>query len=115
MMEAHIGQGGRVEVGLGKTIEAGLGILRLGGCVGQLALWKGRRRNRGGHRNAAGRHWMRCLRLRRHGQPVAWARRVGPECPFFGRLQARGIVIGQAIRAVGFLLMIPFRRKPIGK
>jgi hypothetical protein len=40
---------------------------------------------------------------------------VGPEGLFFGRLQARGIVIGQAIRAVGFLLMIPFRMKPIGK
>jgi len=38
---------------------------------------------------------------------------VMPEGPFFGPLQSRGIVIGQTIIAIGFLLMIPFRMKPI--
>jgi len=32
-----------------------------------------------------------------------------PEVPFFGVLQATGVIIGEATIAIGFLLMIPFR------
>lgn len=33
--------------------------------------------------------------------------------PFFGIWQARGVEIGQAVIAAGFLLMIPYRRPPV--
>ncbi len=31
-----------------------------------------------------------------------------PEIPFFGPWQARGVILGEAVIAVGFLLLIPF-------
>lgn len=34
-----------------------------------------------------------------------------PGLPFFGHWQARGVEIGQAIIAIGFLLLIPFKKK----
>ncbi len=33
---------------------------------------------------------------------------VGPEAPFFGPVQAGGIIFGQAVIAIGFLMMLPF-------
>lgn len=35
-----------------------------------------------------------------------------PDVPYFGAWQARGVEIGEAIIAIGFLLMIPFRTQP---
>lgn len=35
-----------------------------------------------------------------------------PGLPFFGQWQARGVEIGQIIIAIGFLLLIPFKKKP---
>ena len=34
-----------------------------------------------------------------------------PQIPYFGPWQATGVLIGQGIIALGFLLMIPFRHK----
>jgi hypothetical protein len=34
-----------------------------------------------------------------------------PNIPYFGPLQATGVVIGEAIIALGFLLLIPRHRK----
>jgi hypothetical protein len=34
-----------------------------------------------------------------------------PEVPYFGGWQARGVEIGQAIIAIGFLFMIPYKQK----
>jgi hypothetical protein len=34
-----------------------------------------------------------------------------PNIPYFGNLQATGVVIGEFIIAFGFLLMIPFRKR----
>lgn len=34
-----------------------------------------------------------------------------PKVPFFGPWQARGVMLGQAMIAVGFMLMIPLRKK----
>ena len=34
-----------------------------------------------------------------------------PQIPYFGPWQATGVLIGQGIIALGFLLMIPFRQK----
>jgi len=33
-----------------------------------------------------------------------------PAVPYFGAWQARGVQLGQAVIAVGFLLLLPFRR-----
>jgi len=35
-----------------------------------------------------------------------------PEVPYFGGWQTRGVEIGQAIIAIGFLFMIPYKQKP---
>lgn len=36
-----------------------------------------------------------------------------PDVPYFGGWQTRGVEIGQAIIAIGFLFMIPYKQKPI--
>ncbi|MBN2387569.1 MAG: hypothetical protein JXB85_11160 [Anaerolineales bacterium] len=36
-----------------------------------------------------------------------------PITPYFGPWQSTGVQVGQAVIAVGFLLLIPFRRKPV--
>ena len=98
------------------VLLVGLGIICLGGYVGLLALWKGRERTIAADIG---------MRLVATGYVVSvfagmadlfgMGTQVGPEGPFFGPLQSRGIVIGQTIIAIGFLLMIPFRMKPIEK
>jgi len=35
-----------------------------------------------------------------------------PNVPYFGPVQATGVVIGQIVIAVGFLLLIPYRSNP---
>lgn len=35
-----------------------------------------------------------------------------PGVPFFGGLQARGVMLGQAVIAIGFMLLIPYKRRP---
>jgi hypothetical protein len=34
-----------------------------------------------------------------------------PDVPYFGAWQARGVEIGESIIAIGFLLMVPFKKK----
>jgi len=34
-----------------------------------------------------------------------------PDVPYFGAWQARGVEIGEGIIAIGFLMMVPFRKK----
>jgi len=34
-----------------------------------------------------------------------------PDVPYFGAWQARGVEIGEAIIAIGFLMMVPFKKK----
>ena len=92
----------------------GLGFICLGGYMGLLALWKGRERTIAADIG---------MRLVATGYVVSvfagmadlfgMGTQVGPEGPFFGPLQSRGIVVGQAFIAIGFLLMIPFRFKEI--
>ncbi len=90
----------------------GLGFICLGGYVGLLALWKGHERTIAADIG---------MRLVATGYVVSvfagmadlfgMGTQVGPEGPFFGPLQSRGIVVGQVFIAIGFLLMIPFRLK----
>lgn len=37
---------------------------------------------------------------------------VAPEIPYFGPLQAGGVMIGQAIISIGFILLIPYNSRP---
>jgi hypothetical protein len=84
----------------------------VGGYLGLLALWKGHERTIAADIG---------MRLVATGYVVSvfagmadvfgMGTQTLPDVPFFGPLQARGIVIGQALVAVGFLLMIPFRMK----
>ena len=94
----------------------GLGIICLGGYLGLLALWKGKERTIAADIG---------MRLVATGYVVSvfagmadlfgMGTQVMPEGPFFGPLQSRGIVIGQVVIAIGFLLMLPFRTKQIEK
>lgn len=91
------------------VLLVGLGILCLGGYIGLLALWKGTPRTIAADIG---------MRLVATGYVISVFAGMAdvfgmgtqdlPEVPFFGPLQARGVVIGQAVIAVGFLLMIPF-------
>jgi hypothetical protein len=94
------------------VLLVGLGIICVGGYMGLLALWKGQERTIAADIG---------MRLVATGYVVSvfagmadvfgMGTQTLPDVPFFGPLQARGIVIGQALVAVGFLLMIPFRLK----
>jgi hypothetical protein len=94
------------------VLLVGLGIICVGGYLGLLALWKGQERTIAADIG---------MRLVATGYVVSvfagmadvfgMGTQTLPDVPFFGPLQARGIVIGQALVAVGFLLMIPFRLK----
>lgn len=94
----------------------GLGILCLGGYIGLLPLWGGRERTIAADIG---------MRLVATGYVVSvfagmadlfgMGTQLGLEGPFFGPLQSRGIVIGQIVIAVGFVMMIPFHEKPNGK
>jgi hypothetical protein len=94
------------------VLLVGLGIICVGGYLGLLALWKGHERTIAADIG---------MRLVATGYVVSvfagmadvfgMGTQTLPDVPFFGPLQARGIVIGQALVAVGFLLMIPFRMK----
>lgn len=98
------------------VLLVGLGIICLGGYVGLLALWKGRQRTIAADIG---------MRLVATGYVVAVFAGMAdvfglgthpmPGVPFFGPLQSRGIVVGQVVIAIGFLMMIPFRMKPVEK
>jgi hypothetical protein len=89
---------------------SGLGLICLGGYVGLLALWKGLERSIAADIG---------LRLVGTGYVIAifagMADILGmgshslPNVPYFGPLQATGVLVGEIIIAFGFLLMVPFR------
>ena len=93
------------------VFEVGLGIICIGGYISLVSLWK--------------------------DQPISIAAEIGqrmvatgylvavfagmadifgfgshrlPGVPFFGVWQQTGVMVGQAIIAIGFLMMIPYRR-----
>ena len=89
----------------------GLGIISLGGFIGLVALWGDDERSIAADIG---------LRLVATGYVLAvfigmadvfgMGTQPLPEVPFFGPLQARGMEIGQAVIAVGFLMTIPYRK-----
>ncbi len=90
----------------------GLGIICLGGYIGLLALWKGKNRTIPADIG---------LRLVSTGFVISvfagmadlfgFGSQPPPQVPYFGPLQASGVLIGLIVIAVGFLLMIPFRKE----
>jgi hypothetical protein len=90
---------------------AGLGILCLGGYVGLLGLWKGQPRT-----------IVADLGLRLVGTGYVIAVFAGmadvagmgsqplPGVPYFGPWQAMGVLVGEVVIGLGFLMMIPYRR-----
>lgn len=90
----------------------GLGVICLGGYIGLLALWKGSPRTIAadiGSRLVATGYVISVFA----GMADVFGMGTTElgEAPFFGPLQARGVVIGQFIVAIGFLLMIPFGKQ----
>jgi hypothetical protein len=89
----------------------GLGIICVGGYVGLGSLWKGMPRSIVADIG---------LRFVATGYVVAAFSGMAdvfgmgsqplPSVPYFGHLQATGVVIGQVIIAIGFVMLIPFQR-----
>jgi hypothetical protein len=90
----------------------GLAIICIGGYIGLMAYW------RNGSRTIAADIGSRLVAT---GYVVAvfagmadvfgFGTQVPPRVPVFGPWQATGVQVGQAVIAVGFLLLIPFRRQ----
>lgn len=88
----------------------GLGVICLGGFLGMLALWKGQART-----------IVADLGLRMVGTGYVIAIFAGmadlagmgsqplPGIPYFGPWQASGVLIGELVIALGFLMLIPYR------
>ncbi|MBM3124014.1 MAG: hypothetical protein FJZ87_02955 [Chloroflexi bacterium] len=95
---------------------AGLMIICLGGYIGLITLWWGKERTIVGDIGS---------RLVITGYVVAvfagmadvfgMGSHTLPLVPYFGPWQATGVLIGQGVIAVGFLLLVPFRTKKSGR
>ena len=90
----------------------GLAIICLGGYVGLLALWGNEQRSIAADIG---------LRLVSTGYVISVFAGMAdvfgmgthslPTVPYFGPVQATGVVLGEIVIAVGFLMLIPFRIK----
>lgn len=91
------------------VFTVGLGVICLGGYISLLALWKGSIRSIaadiGMRLVATG--YVICV-FAGMADVFGMGTQDMAEAPFFGPLQARGVVIGQIVIAFGFLLMIPY-------
>jgi hypothetical protein len=95
---------------------AGLALICLGGYIGLLTLWSGRERT-----------ILADIGTRLVGTGYVIAVFAGladifgmgsqsfPQIPYFGPWQATGVLIGQGIIALGFLLFIPFFSQKLPK
>jgi hypothetical protein len=89
----------------------GMAIICIGGYISLMALWRGRERSIAADVG---------FRLVATGYVVAvfagmadvfgFGSHLLPAVPEFGYVQAIGVVVGQFIISVGFLLMVPFNR-----
>lgn len=90
----------------------GLALICFGGYITLLALWKGRQRSIAADIG---------LRLVSTGYVIAVFAGMAdvfglgaqplPNIPYFGPWQAAGVMVGQVLIAVGFLLLIPYNVK----
>lgn len=89
----------------------GLAIICLGGYIGLLALWGG------GQRSIAADIGLRLVSTGYVISVFAGMADVFgmgthplPNVPYFGPVQATGVVLGEIVIGVGFLLLIPYRQ-----
>lgn len=87
----------------------GLGLICLGGYLSLDALWNGRRKSIAAEIGArvVGTGYVISL-ASGMADVFGLGTRPLPSLPFFGYWQARGVLIGQAVIVVGFLMMIPY-------
>jgi hypothetical protein len=92
----------------------GLAIICLGGYIGLLALWGG------GQRSIAADIGLRMVSTGYVISVFAGMADVFgmgthplPAVPYFGPIQATGVVLGEIVIAVGFLLLIPYRMSKV--
>ncbi len=92
----------------------GLAILCLGGYMGLLTLWWGRERtiisDIGARLVGTGYVFSVFAGL---ADIFGMGSQPAPQVPFFGPWQASGVLIGQGIIALGFLLLIPYHTQKI--
>ena len=89
----------------------GLAIICIGGYIGLLALWGGNQRSIAADIG---------LRLVSTGYVISVFAGMAdifgmgthplPNVPYFGRIQAIGVVLGEIVIGVGFLLLIPYKQ-----
>ncbi len=92
------------------TLLLGLGIICAGGLIGVTTLWKGIPRSIVSDIG---------MRLVGTGYVISifsgmadvfgFGSQPPPLTPYFGPIQAAGVILGQAVIAIGFLMMIPYR------
>ena len=91
---------------------AGLGLICLGGTIGLHALWWGLERSIvsdiGSRLVSTG--FVFCI-FTGLADIFGMGSHSFPMDPYFGPWQATGVLIGQGIIALGFMMMIPFRHK----
>lgn len=90
----------------------GLGIICMGGYITMNALWNGQEKAILADIG---------LRLVSTGYVITvvsgmadvfgFGSQIAPEIPYYGPYQASGVLIGEAVIAVGFLMMIPFNKR----
>jgi hypothetical protein len=93
-----------------EVLLIGLAVICLGGSLGLTALWKGRNRTIVADIGS---------RLVSTGYVIALFAGMAdifgmgsqplPNTPYFGPLQATGVLIGETLIAIGFLMLIPFQ------
>jgi len=89
----------------------GLAVICLGGYIGLLALWGGDQRSIAADIG---------LRLVSTGYVISVFAGMAdifgmgthplPNVPYFGRIQATGVVLGEVVIGIGFLLLIPYNK-----
>lgn len=90
----------------------GLGVICLGGYVTMNALWNGQEKAILADIG---------LRLVSTGYVITvvsgmadvfgFGSQIAPEIPYYGPYQATGVLIGEAVIAIGFIMMIPYKRR----
>lgn len=88
----------------------GLGIICIGGYISLMALWKNRSPSIAadfGQRFVATGYVVAVFAGM--ADVFGFGSHTLPELPYFGAWQASGVVIGEMVIALGFLLLIPYR------
>lgn len=94
----------------------GLAVICLGGYVGLLALWGQAQRSIAADigMRLVSTGYVICV-FAGMADVFGMGSHPLPAVPYFGPVQASGVVIGEMVIAAGFLLLIPYKIKPSAK